>query len=67
MTLSKFRMKTFRIACALAVIGGLAGCGASDVPAGSVSTAGTGSAGSSAPETISGITTPKSVSVVTAN
>jgi hypothetical protein len=71
MTLNQFRMRFLSIACALAAVSVLGGCGASGVAgstaAGGNSTAGTGSGGSSAPPTITGIATPKSVSVVTAN
>ena len=64
MTLSKLRFRSLGIACAVAVATLLSGCGAS---AGGASTAAIGSGGSSAPAAITGIATPKSVSVVTAN
>jgi hypothetical protein len=67
MTLSNFRLTTLGIASAIAAASVLAGCGASAGAAGGVSTASSGNGGSSAPATIAGITTPKSVSVVTAN
>jgi hypothetical protein len=71
MTLHKFRIRLLGIACVIALGSVLGGCGASGGAAstagGGGSTAGTGSSGSSAPATITGITTPKSVSVVTAN
>jgi hypothetical protein len=66
MTLRNGGMRTFSIACAIAVVSALSGCGGSTGAAGAVATAGSGSGGS-APATITGITTPKSVSVVTAN
>jgi hypothetical protein len=71
MRLSRFRMRLHGIACAAAVASLLAGCGgsgmAASTAAGGGSTAGTGSGGTSTPPPITGIATPKSVSVVTAN
>jgi hypothetical protein len=71
MTLNQVRMRLLSIACVVAMASLLGGCGASgaaaSTAAGGVSTVGTGSGESSAPATIMGIDTPKSVSVVTAN
>jgi hypothetical protein len=71
MQLSKVRLKVHGIACAIVAATLLAGCGGSGVASstagGGGSMVGTGGGGSSAPATITGIATPKSVSVVTAN
>jgi hypothetical protein len=70
MRLSQFRTKLLVIACAGAVAGLLPGCGGSggtaSTAAGGGSTSGTGSSGSQTPP-ITGVATPHSVSVVTAN
>ncbi len=70
----EFRMTLVGLSCAAAVAGLLAGCGGSTSAAagagssisGGGSTSGTGSGGSSNPPPVTGIDTPKSVSVVTA-
>ena len=69
MTLHELRKRLVGVGCAAVVAGVLAGCGGSGTAAatatggGSVGTGG----GSSAPAPITGIATPKNVSVVTAN
>jgi hypothetical protein len=63
MTLSELRLKGFGIACAIALVGLLAACSKSGNPTQAVGSA----AGPGTPATIQGVSTPSSVSVVTAN
>jgi hypothetical protein len=64
MRFSKFRLFVRGLTYAAAAAGLLSGCSNSSVPA---STGGTSSSGGTTQQTVKGIATPSSVSVVTAN
>ena len=64
---NNFRVALVGMACAAAMVTLLAACGGSSVASSMAGAGGSGGNGSSAPATITGIATPKSVSVVTAN